>query len=324
MSGDPTPKNWKDFIPYVVWGSLVFSCGMVAIEKMVEQNYGQTLVALVSGGGIAAVAIHSKTWLGRTSPNLAFAAAAVLTLTVLLNPFVEERRWPFSAWFPTPTVGDAQSSSRDNAAAAQLRAERDNAFAQRDEALAKLATVTKERDEQKQMIAALQIKNDSLRFGQNTDKTPTASIPEPITWSNRLLFYSGGDKTIKYIVLYGTNNGYTPQQLKTATLSSDITGETRRFSIEVPTHRIDAAQIELVNINPVPPGAEIELIIEWKPVIAVSDFMSQWGKAQLEINYGGVTHKMTFDQEHMRASLAEDIVGADVVVGVPRVTPKAP
>ncbi len=64
--------------------------------------------------------------------------------------------------------------------------------------------------------------------------------------------------------------------------------------------------------------------MEWKPAIAVSDFMSQWGKAQLEISYGGVIHKMTFDQENMRSSLAQDIVGADVVVGVPRVTPKAP
>ena len=222
------------------------------------------------------------------------------------------------------TAPTAAQLSVENAATAQLRAERDNAFAQRDDALAKLATMTKERDEQKQMIAALQAKNYFCDFSQNTDKTPTASIPEPITWSNRLLFYSGGDKTIKYIVLYGTNNGYAPQQLKTATLSSDITGETRSFLIEVPTHRIDADQIDLGDINPVPPGAEIELIMEWKPAIAVSDFMSQWGKAQLEISYGGVIHKMTFDQENMRSSLAQDIVGADVVVGVPRVTPKAP
>lgn len=58
------------------------------------------------------------------------------------------------------TAPTAAQLSVENAATAQLRAERDNAFAQRDDALAKLATMTKERDEQKQMIAALQAKND--------------------------------------------------------------------------------------------------------------------------------------------------------------------
>lgn len=147
---------------------------------------------------------------------------------------------------------------------------------------------------------------------------------EPITWSDRLLFYPDGDKTIKYIVLYGTNNGSGAEQLKSATLSSEITGETRDFSVEVPAHRIDGKQMRLQNVYPVPLGAEIELIMEWNPTISVSDFISQWGKARLEINYASTTHIRVFNRENISSMLAQDIVGADAIVGTPRVTPKAP
>lgn len=112
---------------------------------------------------------------------------------------------------------------------APLQSEIDKAIQDRDVIRAQLETVTKERDAQTQNVAALQATLDSLHPATNADAVPIASIVEPIAWNNRLLFYSSGDKTIKYIVLYGTNNGSGAEQLKSATLSSEITGEMRNF-----------------------------------------------------------------------------------------------
>jgi hypothetical protein len=251
--------------------------------------------------------------------------AIVAVVAMIFSPFVEGKRWPFSAWLQTaPATILPESSDDTEDAVAPIREERDRAIKERDATRTQLESVTKDRNEQKQMIAALQTRLDSLRFGANTDMTQAVTATEPMMWTNRIFFYSDGDKKIKYIVMYGTNNGSMTEQLKTATLSSDITGETRSFSVEVPAHRIDAEQRQIQSINPIPPGAEIELIMEWNPTISVADFIGQWGRARLEIDYGITTHKKVFDHDNMASMLAQDIAGADSIVGAPRVTPKFP
>src|SRR6202171_3103712 len=98
VSDASTPKTWWEAISsHVVWGSLVFTCFLVFIEKLIEQHYGQALAALILGFGIAAVALHSKAWLERTNPNWAFAGLLLAVLTLVEMPFIEQRRWPFLA-----------------------------------------------------------------------------------------------------------------------------------------------------------------------------------------------------------------------------------
>lgn len=94
--------------------------------------------------------------------------------------------------------------------------------------------------------------------------------------------------------------------------------------MEVPAHRIDGKQTQLQNVYPVPPGAEVELIMEWNPPISVSDFINLWGKTRLEINYDSTTYRRLFNRENINSMIAQDIVGADAIVGTPRVTPKVP
>lgn len=102
MSESSTPKSlWEAISSHIVWGALVFTCFLIFIEKVLDKDYGTALAAILLGLGIAAVAYHSKTWLERTNPNWAYAAALALVLALILSPFVEEKRWPFSAWFPT-------------------------------------------------------------------------------------------------------------------------------------------------------------------------------------------------------------------------------
>jgi hypothetical protein len=219
-----------------------------------------------------------------------------------------------------PSIPASTPSVDIDAATATIRAERDRAIQERDDARGELAAVTKQRDAQSQMVAALQAKLNSLR----SDNKDAARV-DAIRWIDRLLFYSGGDKTIKYIVLYGSNDGREAQKLKSATLSSMITGAARSFSVEVPAHRTDGEQVQIQNLNAVPAGAQIELIMEWSPPISIVDFMGQWGKVKLEIDdAGSSTHIAVFDRDDIASMLSQDIVGAAEIVGAPRVTPKTP
>jgi len=92
MSDASTPKTWLEaWSSHIVWGGLVFTCFLVFIEKLIEQHFGQALASFLLGLGIAAVALHSKTWLERTNPNWAYAAAIVAVLALIASPFLEQK-----------------------------------------------------------------------------------------------------------------------------------------------------------------------------------------------------------------------------------------
>jgi hypothetical protein len=290
----------------IYWlGLAVFPTGLFIVTD--HPAYGWAL----TGAGVGLLG-----WAARSHTPKTFYQSVTFILAVILT-------WgiigydAYARLAAVPTVTSASSADIE-AAVAPVRA-------QRDKALADLAAVTKERDAQVQMIDALNKTLNSVRLTTNTETTPAANIVEPIAWNSRLSFYSGGaEKTIRYAVLYGVNTGSADEQLESATLTSEVTGESRHFSVEISAHRIDAHQVPVEKINPIPPGAEIELIIEWDQTISVSDFISQWGKARLEIKYGTTTYSKVFDRESISSMVGQDIVGADAVVGVPRVTPKAP
>lgn len=103
---EPLPKTWQEALPYVAWIGLVISCFLVFITKLVERSYGEALVSLLFGICIAAIALHSKDWLARTNPNWVYIASALVVVFLIMSPFVEEKRWPFSAWFPAAATPD--------------------------------------------------------------------------------------------------------------------------------------------------------------------------------------------------------------------------
>jgi hypothetical protein len=99
MSDGPLPKTWQEAPPYIAWGAIVVACFLVFIERLVAASYGEALAALIIGIAATAVALHSKDWLARTNPNWMYVAALLFVATLILWPNLEQRRWPFSAWF---------------------------------------------------------------------------------------------------------------------------------------------------------------------------------------------------------------------------------
>jgi hypothetical protein len=140
MSEGPFPKTIREAIPCFTWGAVIFTFFLVFVEKLVEQAFGQALAALVGGLVVAAMALHSGVWLQRTNPNWAFAAALALLFAVISMPWVEQKRWPFSAWFQDNAAIEAQNSTLIEWLQ-QAQRERDEAKQRAAEAEAQKATL---------------------------------------------------------------------------------------------------------------------------------------------------------------------------------------
>jgi hypothetical protein len=102
--GSWVPKNWKEARSAIVWGVLILGFGLEFCVSLLDANFGRALLALVGLGGLAAMVIHGEELrqrLLKVSPNLVFVSFALFLGVVILSPFIEEKRWPFSAWFPS-------------------------------------------------------------------------------------------------------------------------------------------------------------------------------------------------------------------------------
>jgi hypothetical protein len=120
------PRTWKEFIPATIWAVIVLGFGLEFVARLVSGEYGRALFALCGLGVSGAMVIHGaqvRSRLYSISPNWIIPALLVFLLAIILSPFVEEKRWPFSAWFPPPVVAHGQSTTEQNhAASLQLRA----------------------------------------------------------------------------------------------------------------------------------------------------------------------------------------------------------
>jgi hypothetical protein len=200
MSTDMPPKNWKDAIPNTTWGALVFTCFFVFIEKLVEQNYGQALAALILGLAIMAVALHSKTWLERTNPNWIFAAFTLLVAAIVLSPLIEQRRWPFfeSNAPQSPVVIHDPPSAEDIAkATATISNQLNIVTQQRDSAVAKAATLSRQLEEARKEASIRPLSDDSIHNARiSLDKLTTIMSRFQ---ERRLLFVEGCDQYQKLL-----------------------------------------------------------------------------------------------------------------------------
>ena len=146
-----------------------------------------------------------------------------------------------------------------------------------------------------------------------------------IQWDGDIFIYGNGDSktpAIKILMYRGTNIGRSEIQLHDAFLISGDTGERIPLLVSIPYGRLDGENIPVDQTNPIPAGARIQLVAEWKPSLQLLEFYNQWGKINMQIDYNDTHYKRSFDDEHMKMALTRDIVGADLLLGIPRVTKK--
>lgn len=96
----PVPTTWREAVPYVVWGFGVLGFVLEFIAALVHRDWTSLFISGVGGLGLMALALHwkqIKSWAATISPNWVVAVFALLLQAVLMMPFIEQQRWPFSA-----------------------------------------------------------------------------------------------------------------------------------------------------------------------------------------------------------------------------------
>lgn len=232
---------------------------------------------------MSAVALHSKTWLERTNPNWAYGASLALLLAIILSPFVEQRRLPFSTVFhDPPTAAEIENAT------APIRAERDEFKLRLADALRKPAPAPPSQDIAKAtapfraQIAQLQTPLDEMTRQRDRalHQAPSRQEPPPIAngpiiWDPFILPWTtrdAGGMLFLGIAVFGTSNALV--ELTHAYVDLEITGERKELQISV----APGPQLApLSEINQIPPGVRIELWAAFNPAIRPADLLAHWG-----------------------------------------------
>lgn len=90
------PKTWKEAVPLIVWGVLIFAAGFEGIAALVHAEWLSSLASFVLMVGLTAMLLHWKTWLASINPNWLVGAVIVALIVITFSPLVEQQRWPFS------------------------------------------------------------------------------------------------------------------------------------------------------------------------------------------------------------------------------------
>ncbi len=99
------PKTWNEAIPNTVWGILSLGFGLDFITNVISGNFGHALIALIGLGALIAMLVHRdqlKSRLQSINANWIVAVFFTFWVALILSPFIEQQRWPFS--FPDPQL----------------------------------------------------------------------------------------------------------------------------------------------------------------------------------------------------------------------------
>jgi hypothetical protein len=99
------PKTPKDWVLAGIWGIFATAAGGQFVTSITK---GEWNTAIASGALFLALTIvilavifseKLRAWASGISPNWIVGAIATLLMILTLSPFIEEKKWPFSAWF---------------------------------------------------------------------------------------------------------------------------------------------------------------------------------------------------------------------------------
>ncbi|MGW1420559.1 hypothetical protein ACWAT4_10625 [Bradyrhizobium manausense] len=306
MSDSTLPESWTD-ARKIILANAPWCLLLVAIERAFEAHFIQALVAFIFCILSLGVAIHWKAFEGLTQPKGRWRLALGLVIAGLM--FLAAGVYLLAAQQPSLQTDEAvnQLTKELHEATETLEAER------------------KQRRQAQSLASGLR---EELMATRHTSLQAQPSVEEttdsgPIKWESVLWFPASPDGSVRFIMLRGENSSTSAVQISAASFTSAITGETKNLSISIPYGDVGGEKIPVQQANPIPAGAKIQLIFEWAPPLSVQEMMSKWGKTSFSINYGDFRFRKVFDAEFMKAALVRDIVGADLVLGVPHVTKKS-
>jgi hypothetical protein len=99
MSGDSWfPKSWGEASSALVWGVLIFAFGFEGVASLIHGEWWQAAFGFGGMVGLCAMLIHWTRIKGAFQDiRWLIGTAMVALIVVALSPYVEQRRWPFSA-----------------------------------------------------------------------------------------------------------------------------------------------------------------------------------------------------------------------------------
>jgi hypothetical protein len=92
------PKAWKEALPLIVWGVLIFAAGFEGIASLVHGEWISSGAAFAIMLGLTAMLLHWKAWLKRVSPNWVAGGASVLLVAIAVSAAAREARWEAISW----------------------------------------------------------------------------------------------------------------------------------------------------------------------------------------------------------------------------------
>jgi hypothetical protein len=92
------PKRWKEAVPLIVWGVLIFAAGFEGVAALVHGEWISSVVSFVIMLGLTATLLHWKAWLEKVSANWLAGAVTALVVAIALLPTARLGRWPVISW----------------------------------------------------------------------------------------------------------------------------------------------------------------------------------------------------------------------------------
>jgi hypothetical protein len=92
------PRTWKEALPLIVWGILIFAAGFEGVASLVHGEWISSGVSFAIMLGLTAMLLHWKAWLETVNPNWVAGSAIALIIAIAVSPFVRQGQWPAASW----------------------------------------------------------------------------------------------------------------------------------------------------------------------------------------------------------------------------------
>jgi hypothetical protein len=96
------PTTWREALPLLVWGVLIFAFGFEAVSSLIHGEWWQAVFGFGGMLGLTAMLIYWTRIQKLNDIRWLVAASMVALIVVAFSPYVEQQRWPFVWQFSTP------------------------------------------------------------------------------------------------------------------------------------------------------------------------------------------------------------------------------